>query len=280
MYSQIKMNNKDDQVIKDFGDEWTKFSYESLDDAKLKESFDQYFDIFPWHLLSKDAVGFDMGCGTGRWAKFVAPRVKTLNCIEPSNAIRVAQRNLSMHKNVEFFSETTESCTLKPSSQDFGYSLGVLHHIPDTENALRDCTKLLKEGAPLLLYLYYNFENKPMWYKAIWKLSDLFRRAISISPKSIKNALVFLIACLIYFPFAKIAFLLEKIGVNVENIPLSDYRRKPFYQYKNDALDRFGTRLEQRFSKSEITQMLVNAGCENIKFSPNTPYWCCVAYKK
>ena len=86
------MSNHDEKVIKDFGDEQTKFSYEALDEAKLKENFDQYFGIFPWDLLPKDAVGFDMGCGTGRWAKYVAPKVKTLNCIKPSNAIIVLSR--------------------------------------------------------------------------------------------------------------------------------------------------------------------------------------------
>jgi len=274
------MNNQDEKVIEDFGDEWTKFSYEALDDVKLKENFDQYFGIFPWDLLPKDAVGFDMGCGTGRWAKYVAPKVKTLNCIEPSNAIIIAKKNLCENKNIKYFKETTENCSLITASQDFGYCLGVLHHIPNTQDALNDCTRLLKSGAPILLYLYYNFENKPAWFRAVWKLSDYIRKFVSISPKPIKYLLSSLIAYLVYFPLVKSAYVLEKIGFNVENIPLSDYRNKPFYQCKNDALDRFGTRLEQRFSKSEITEMLKNAGCENVKFSPSTPYWCCVAFRK
>ncbi len=274
------MSNHDEKVIKDFGDEWTKFSYESLDEAKLKENFDQYFGIFPWDLLPTDAVGFDMGCGTGRWAKYVAPKVKTLNCIEPSNAIIVAKQNLCEKKNIKYFKETTENCSLIPSSQDFGYCLGVLHHIPNTQEALNDCTKLLKSGAPILLYLYYNFDKKPIWFKTIWKFSDYIRKFISISPKPVKYLLASLIAYLVYFPLVRSAYVLEKMGFNVENIPLSDYRNKPFYQCKNDALDRFGTRLEQRFSKSEITKMLINSGCENVEFSQSTPYWCCVAFKK
>jgi len=76
-----------------------------------------------------------------------------------------------------------------------------------------------------------------------------------------------------------LAYLPEKIGFNAENIPLADHRKKPFYQCKNDALDRFGTRLEQRISKSQITEMLINAGCKGVKFSPNIPFWCCVAFK-
>ena len=65
----------------------------------------------------------------------------------------------------------------------------------------------------------------------------------------------------------------------MENIPLSDYRSKPFYMCKNDALDRFGTRLEQRFSKSQIISMLKSSGFKNIKFSNKTPYWVCLAEK-
>ena len=33
-----------------------------------------------------------MGCGSGRWAKVVAPRVGLLNCIEPSSAIKIAKK--------------------------------------------------------------------------------------------------------------------------------------------------------------------------------------------
>jgi 2-polyprenyl-3-methyl-5-hydroxy-6-metoxy-1,4-benzoquinol methylase len=32
--------------------------------------------------------------------------------------------------------------------------LGVLHHIPDTAAAMRDCVRKLKLGAPFLFYLY------------------------------------------------------------------------------------------------------------------------------
>lgn len=273
------MTNKDETVIEEFGDEWTKFDHGTLNEEKLKESFQQYFNIFPWDKLSNDSVGFDMGCGSGRWAKFVAPKVNTLNCVEPSNAINVAKNNLKTFKNVKFYNETTEDCTISFGSQDFGYCLGVLHHIPNTQDALNDCTKLLKPGAPFLLYIYYNFENKPIWFKFIWKISDYIRRVVSISPKPIKNFISAMIALAIYFPLSRAAYMIEKAGINVENIPLSDYRSKPFYQCKNDALDRFGTRLEQRFSKAQITDMLIKAGCTKIKFSSNTPYWCCIAFK-
>lgn len=272
--------NKNQRVIDEFGGEWTRFRYDQIDQKKVFDNFQQYFEIFPWERLAPDAEGFDMGCGSGRWAQFVAPRVGALNCVEPSEAISVARANLSGIGNVRFFNETTESCTLQASSQDFGYSLGVLHHIPDTLQALRDCSRLLKSGAPFLLYLYYSFDNKPFWYAALWKVTDLGRRVISTLPPTLKTFACELIAAAVYFPFARAALMLDGFGVDVANFPLSDYRRKPFYQMRNDSLDRFGTRLEQRFSKSEIELMLDQAGFERIVFSGKMPFWCCVAFKR
>jgi SAM-dependent methyltransferase len=273
--------NKDQKVIEDFGDEWTDFTYESktIDQTELEKNFFQYFSIFPWKNIPNDAEGFDMGCGSGRWAQFVAPKVHSLNCIEPSKALDIAKVNLQKLDNISFFHETTDSCSLHDQSQDFGYCLGVLHHIPDTQQALSDCARLLKKGAPFLLYLYYNLDNKPIWYRYIWKLSDFVRNIISILPRAIKKVFCFLIAALIYFPLARLALFIELFGFNVSNFLLSDYRNKPFYQMRNDALDRFGTRLEQRFSRQQIEDMLLESGFENISFSEEMPFWTSISYK-
>ena len=47
-----------------------------------------------------------------------------------------------------------------------------------------------------------------------------------------------------------------------------------------DSLDRFGTKLEKRFTKKEIKKMLSKVGFKDIKFSNNTPYWVAIAWKK
>ena len=48
---------------------------------------------------------------------------------------------------------------------------------------------------------------------------------------------------------------------------------------RTDALDRFGTQLEQRFTRNEIKNMMEKAGLENIKFSDSKPYWVAVGFK-
>ena len=62
-------------------------------------------------------------------------------------------------------------------------------------------------------------------------------------------------------------------------IPLSYYADKSFNIIRNDSLDRFGTPLEQRFTKVEIQAMMEKAGLTDINFSNNEPYWHAVGRK-
>lgn len=170
---------------------------------------------------------------------------------------------------------------IEDNSQDFGYSLGVLHHIPNTLQSMQYCVNKLKPGAPFLVYLYYNFENRPWWFRMIWKCSDLLRRLICRLPHPIKIFCTNLIALFVYWPLAKIAYIFEKLHLSYKNIPLSAYRNGSFYNMKNCALDRFGTCLEKRFSKKEITDMMTTCGLENISFSDDPDInWRAIGYKK
>ncbi|MFN0140806.1 MAG: class I SAM-dependent methyltransferase [Pyrinomonadaceae bacterium] len=271
--------NIDNKVVAGFGDEWSRFDQTELTADELSRMFDNYFNIFPWERLPSEAVGFDLGCGSGRWAKLVAPRVGKLYLLDPSDdALAVAKRNLAGAANVEFALAGADNIPLDDESCDFGYSLGVLHHIPDTEAGLRECVRKLKKGAPFLLYLYYSFDNRPLWFRAIWKISNVARGAICRLPHGLRYIVSQLLAAIVYWPLARTALTLERLGLDVASFPLSQYRNNSFYVMRNDALDRFGTRLEQRFSRIEIRAMMERAGLEDITFS-TTSFWTAAGYK-
>jgi SAM-dependent methyltransferase len=265
-------------VVSSFGHEWDKFKNEITDDQRLM--FSEYFSIFPWDNLPLDAAGFDVGCGSGRFAFFVAPRVGHLYCVDPSEkALAVAKQKLSSYCNCSFLMEPADSISVPDASLDFGYCLGVLHHVTNTTESLCHIVQKLKPGAPFLLYLYYRLENRPAWFRLIWRLSNLPRVFISALPFHLKAFICEIIAALIYLPAARFAGLLEKLGVNVSLVPLSYYRDKSFYILRNDALDRFGTKLEKRFTRPEIEPMMKKAGLANISFRNSTPYWVAVGFK-
>lgn len=266
--------NIDRTTVDSFGDEWSDFDQKDIEGQEAQAIFNDYFAIFPWDRLAPDAEGFDMGCGSGRWARLAAPKVGHLHCIDPSRALDVAKRNLAGFDNVSFHSAGVDDQPVPSSSQDFGYSLGVLHHIPDTAAALRSCTDLLKPGAPFLLYLYYAFDNRPLAFRMIWKASELGRSVISRLPSRAKRLVTDTLAGLVYWPLARLSLLIEKCGIKVGNIPLSYYRNHSFYTMRTDSRDRFGTPLEQRFTRQQITDMMQAAGLEDITFSESAPFWC------
>ena len=84
---------------------------------------------------------------------------------------------------------------------------------------------------------------------------------------------------MLYWPLARFSLVLEFFGLSSHNFPLSFYKSESFYTMRTDALDRFGTRLEQRFTRDEIKQMMYNAGLENIRFSDSKPFWVVVGFK-
>jgi ubiquinone/menaquinone biosynthesis C-methylase UbiE len=274
------VKNIDEKTVSSFGDEWKRFDQKGMSDDESKRIFNNYFSIFQWNNISSDAEGFDMGCGSGRWARFVAPRVGHLNCIDPSDAIDVAKKTLHDFNNITFIRGSVSDSHLKKNSQDFGYSLGVLHHVPDTQKAIKSCVELLKVDAPLLLYLYYAFDNKPFFFKAIWKVSDILRSVISKLPLTLRNICTDIIFVFIYIPLYFVSKVAERIGINPDNIPLSYYRSLSFYTMRTDSRDRFGTPLEKRFTLDEIKEMMVESGLRDIQFRDEAPFWCVIGYKK
>ena len=277
--TSLKNINKDAKTVAGFGDEWERFDQSELSDEEHLQLFNKYFNVFPWHKLPLNAQGFDMGCGSGRWAKLVAPRVGELHCIDPSSAIMIAMRNLSDHSNCVFHQAGVGDQVLDDGSMDFGYSLGVLHHVPDTTKGISDCVRMLKPGAPFLLYLYYALDNRSLSYRTLWAISDFLRRIISRLPHNFRYILTQAIAAFIYWPLARLSAVLERIGMPctiASAMPLGFYRHLSFYTMRTDALDRFGTHLEQRFTRSEILAMMQDAGLSDIIFSEESPYWCAV----
>ncbi len=265
-------SNIDKKTVHSFGEEWEKFHHFS--EELIQQAGEQYFDIVPESVL-KDAYMIDIGCGSGRWTKYLHDKVAFIEAVDPSNAIFYADRLLANVGNVRLSKASVESLPFADESFDFGMAVGVLHHIPDTAEALRACVQKIKKGGYFYVYIYYNLDNRGWAYKSIFKVVNVVRRFISGLPPKPKKVLCDAIAILIYMPMILLVRLLKLLGFNqlADKLPLSYYADKDFYMVRNDALDRFGTPLEHRFSKTEIQQMMENVGLSDIVFSEQMPYY-------
>lgn len=273
--------NIDKSTVHSFGEEWKAFH--QFDNAEIDKIGDTYFDIVTPEMLGPGKIAADFGCGTGRWTKYMHKKVGAVAAIDPSDAIFVAGQLLKDAGNVHFYKASIDNLPFTDDYFDFGFSLGVLHHIPDTQKAMDACVKKVKPGGHFLVYLYYSLDNRGVLYKALFFLSNLVRRIVSKMPGGLKRFSCNMMAILFYMPFVLFSRLLRLLGVPKKarsGIPLHSYENTSFYIIRNDALDRFGTPLEQRFSRKEILVMMEASGLENIVFSEHAPYWHAIGTKK
>ena len=280
-----KDENLDQGVIDSFGHEWATFDYGETDTSEaLDDQFRAYctpLDLSQFN--PKKSIAGDFGAGSGRWASRLIPYFSLVYALEPSDgASTVLKRKFSDETKILVLQETVGANSIPLESLDLAMSLGVLHHIPDTGLAIKEVSRRIKPGGVFLCYLYYNLENKPVFYKLIFKGVNVVRKVIAMLPQRIKQLVTSSIAALIYWPLARFSKVLSKFGINTSNIPLHHYADMPFVMLSNDALDRFGTSLEQRFSKAQITEMLRVADFDlsTLKFSDVEPFWTFAVHRK
>jgi ubiquinone/menaquinone biosynthesis C-methylase UbiE len=277
----IEDANIDEKTVKSFGDEWELFHQFKLEEIQYLG--DMYFDLLKPEMIGKDKTAIDFGCGSGRWTLYIHDKFHSIAAVDPSDSILVAAKLLDQIKNVNLYKASIGDLPFPDNSFDFGMSLGVLHHIPNTALALEQCVKKIKPGGYFLTYLYYDLDNRGFLYKFLFKIVNIIRNFICRLPKKLKIVACDIIALTVYLPISLMLRALKILGISERvrsKIPLFAYENTSFYVMRNDSLDRFGTPLEQRFSKKRIYEMMSNAGLTDIEFSPNNPFWHAVGKKK
>jgi SAM-dependent methyltransferase len=272
-------SNIDSGVVDSFGEEWTKFG--NFDESEIKQLGEHYFDIVGNDVINQNSYVADIGCGTGRFTKYIADRVAFVEAIDPSDAVFVANELLKNTPNVRLTKASAGSVPFEDETFDLVMSIGVLHHIPDTEQAIRDCVKKVKKGGYFYIYLYYALDNRGLVFQFLFKMANVLRKVISKLPPTLKQLTCDILAVFVYMPFVMLGRFVNLIGLKklADSLPLKFYQNKSFFIIRNDALDRFGTTLEQRFSKKQIENMLQECGLTNIVFSDIEPYWHVISQK-
>jgi ubiquinone/menaquinone biosynthesis C-methylase UbiE len=255
-----------DDIQFTFGEEWQSYP-EIL--PEHEEEYRLYFDIVDDSIL-KDSRVCDLGCGIGRWSYFVKDKCREMVLVDFSEAIFVARRNLKDSDNIMFFMGDLKCLPFRESFADFLFCLGVLHHLP-TE-ALGEVRRLKQYASTLLIYLYYSLDNKPVYFRALLGGVTLLRLLVS----KVKNPLFRSVfsaigAVTVYLPLVWLGHLLSSLGLS-RYVPLYEgYKNKSQARIRQDVYDRFFTRIEQRYSRKEITKL--RDTFDNVAISDNLPYW-------
>ena len=237
------------------------------------------FALTPEKVQGKKCL--DGGCGHGTFSyQLLKNGASEVYGVDLHKTLKAGM--FDKYENMNFVQASLLNMPFPDNSFDLVFSIGVLHHIPDTKTAMRKCVEKVKPGGYLLVYLYYNFENRGLLFRLIFHASNLVRRIVSSLPTFWKKIVCDLFAVMLYLPLAALSKVLSALCLEraVKHIPLSYYADTCMNIIRNDSLDRFGTPLEKRFSRDQIRQMMTACGLHNIVFSEKEPYWHAIGQKK
>lgn len=248
-----------------FGAEWQAFDQVL---PEHRDEFAQYFDLVDLSELGGKLVA-DLGCGAGRYASLIAPHVGDLVVVDFSEAVFVARRNLAGTRAVFVMGDVLD-LPFPDDAFDLVYSLGVLHHLPvDALDAVRSVRRLAPR---VLVYLYYALDNRPAYYRELLRVVTSVRLVLArIRSERARAAVTSAIAGAVYWPLARLGQLLAPVRLD-SNVPLADfYRGKSWQRLRQDAYDRFFTRIEQRVTRAQIEELRDEQW--QVRVSDGLPYW-------
>jgi len=259
------------KTITDFDEQWKLHGGELNEDYWSSDEvlIDQFSSLFDVNEI-KGKVIADVGAGTGRIVKTLLKyNPKRLFAIEPSsNGINHIKKNLQKHSNITVLQsdglsfKTNELC-------DIITSLGVIHHIKNPTDVLKNIRSNLKPKGKIIIWVY-GYENN---------ISYIFLyNILSVITKVLPNKLLYGFSSLLNFLIVPYIFLCKFI-----KLPLRDYFLKVFSKFgwkkrKDTIFDQLNPAYAKYYKRHELEKELIDAGFVNLKFHHRHNYsWTAVA---
>lgn len=240
-----------DTYVDTFSFEWNKFYDVQMDILNnTNESEKTFSDKTGW--IPQDLKGkivLDVGIGTGRFSDIASRWGAEVIGIDLSYAVDAAYKNIGTRPNVHIIQADIFHLPFKNEIFDHIYSIGVLHHTPDTKKAFQSIIPFLKQGGGLAVYIYE--KNR------FARFSDIWRRVTSKMP----------IKLLYYLSALSIpAYYLYKIpligSVLQLLLPISMHKS---YRYRwLDTYDWYSPKYQWKHTVNEVSKWYEEFGFEKI----------------
>lgn len=159
-----------DRYVDTFSFEWNKFHDVQIDILNNTKESEETF-IYKTGFKEEDVKGkvfLDAGVGAGRFAEVVSRWGGEVVGFDLSFAVDAAFKNIGKRPNVHIVQADIFKPPFKKGMFDHMYSIGVLHHTPDTKKAFESLVPYLKKGGSFAVFIY----EKGVYHR----YSDLWRK--------------------------------------------------------------------------------------------------------
>ncbi len=200
---------------------------------------------------------FDAGCGMGRHATIAAAHgVARLVGIDLGSAVEAAFANTRHLRSVCIVQGDIYHPPLRSSGFDAGYSLGVLHHLPDPKRGFSALAPKIKPGGRLHAWVYGREGNR-----ILLLVLNPIRRMTSKMPPAMLKAVAWIVAA----PVAVAAKTVNRLPGIGRRLPNGDYMRwlshESFRKTHLIVFDQLVAPVAYYMSRSDVLDMVAVEGC-------------------
>jgi SAM-dependent methyltransferase len=243
-----------DQTIKDFGEQWLKYT----DNEGYYGSLELFEDILSPFLRPNEIKGCkvaEIGSGTGRIANMVlAAGVRHVIAVEPSDAFKVLIRNIVDPERVTCLKITGDQ--LPPYGDlDYIFSIGVLHHVRDPGPVVRAAFRALRPGGRFLVWLYGKEGNS---------LYLLLLKPLRIITKHLPHFILATLVEIIYWPVAFYVKLCRRFPLPLRGYMLWVFERFSPGKRRLALYDQLNPSYAKYYSQKEAKGLLGGMGFANV----------------
>lgn len=246
----------DAKVIRDFGEQWNRFTEYSGHFASPNLLADMMGPLMALDDL-KGAKVAEIGSGSGRIVNMlVEAGASKVLALEPSDAVRTLAKNAKpFGERVEVVQATGDR--LPAGNFDYVFCIGVLQHVSEPLPVLRAARKALKPGGKYFMWLYAK-EGTERYRAIVMPLRSVTKRL----PAPVMTGLSWslMVALTGYIQLCRLSskLPLSKYATEVMGKVSAEARTITIYDQLNPTWVRY-------YSKSEVEKLMTDAGFTDVK---------------
>lgn len=252
-----KSNSIEKKTSKHYGSSWKESDVSNRFSKTNIWHYDELVKIskFP---KNEKGLGLEAGCGHGKDSIRLSisnkkSHIISIDISEGAYVTKQRLNNLNI-ENVTVVRSDLSKIPIRDNIVDWGYSFGVLHHMPYPEKGFKEISRILKKNSKLVLYLYSDLSEKPFLKFFLFPI-NILRKFTRYIPLTFLKLICFFIMPFVYLFLTMPAKFIKLIGFYNFSIKIPHHHNQTMISIYGELYDRFGAQIEFRYSIDDLKKI-------------------------